>query len=652
MQLAQKLKEEGNACFCSGDVDGAAVVYRQAIDLLTQTKGNQKEEEEEEVERERDETKDKLHTMTDDVRGLLAVLYSNLSNVFHVQGRHDDSWRAAEQATFYNPFFPKAWLRYVHNRRLAGYPFEAFVALLRYLRPLLRSPASASTPAILASDITAEEISLCGDLGLSRVLSHIELEEYEGGVGIVARKAIKPDEVILVEKRFDTFLGELDLGAQNDLTTMKMVSYFAHKIFLHQRDLSEEWVHVKKQFKGCWPRRSEDISDHTRSKLTHTLRAQFPDMSDADFEELFAFSLMCRSNCFRNGFFRACALANHSCYANAAMKFNPKDGTVTLIAVRFIDAGEFINVKYISDAQFVMGVGNRREYLYSWIFWCVCDRCRMDNESSATQEQIECRRCGKYTHLPLTNERAELEEKDPLLAREKPCTHCGEIVTWSPESRTVVLQLMESFMSVTTYSTYDQIIAWLLHCLRQIMELRVHPDHWLYRGLFYYFCISMKSILDEAFAQFSSMGCSSPLVRTLLRDVGVRRLYEKLTCRAAGPRAGSDDGEEEEEGEGAGGGDVLYVLRVLWRLISPFYPENEAWAVHRAICHLVLFSHTAESGPAALSDSQALDLLRRHGRWIGGADASLWMHAYNRFRQNTRRNGLLSMKQIKNALQP
>ncbi|RNF26511.1 uncharacterized protein Tco025E_01216 [Trypanosoma conorhini] len=659
MQVAEVLKQKGNACFNSGDVDGAAAAYQEAIDFLSPKQRPEGQAGE----------KGTTNAIMGDADKLLALLYSNLSNVYHIKGKHDDSWQAAEQATLHDPTFTKAWLRYIQGRQMAGYPFEAFVTLLQRLRPLLRRPASSTTPKHSAGDVAAVGASLYEDLGLSKVLSHIELGEYEGGVGIVARKAVKPNDVILVEKRFETSFAELDLGEQSDLTTMRIVAYFAKKMYPHQRANSETWVRFNKQFKGCWPRSPGDMSADVRSELSHALRKQLPAMDDDAFESLFALAVMCRYNCFHSGFFRACALANHSCLANAAMKYNPEDETVTLIAVRPISAGEFVNVKYLSDAHFLMGVGKRREYLRSWLFWCKCDRCSADNESSATQEQLQCRQCHGWTHLPLTTDGAAKKDQDPVLPHEKPCMHCGATVAWSPESRAIVSQLIVSFSSVTGNMTYDSLMMWLLEGARQIAVLRVHPDNWLYRVLLYFFCVPMTSIVNGAFEQFSAKGWHSPQVEMLMRDAGFRRLYTEVINGGTKAEDGSQQtGESVSAGVACGGnvgsagvaepaaevvrgGDVLYALCVLWRLISSFYPPYEGWSLHRSICRLVLFSHTNPNEAAALHETHALVLLRRHGRYLDDADASVWLHAYNRFKPTPHRKGMLSVKQAKAAFQ-
>ncbi|KAF5223418.1 hypothetical protein ECC02_003437 [Trypanosoma cruzi] len=664
MQVAGALKQKGNACFNNGDIDGAAAAYQEAIGLLLQEKkGKNMPEEKNGV----------IHDIVGGAGELLAVLYSNLSNLYNIKGDYEVSWKAAQQATIYDPTFAKGWLRYIQGRRMDGYPFEAFVTLLRRLRPLLRNSPPSTLPKHIAGDVALVEAPLYEDLGLSRVLPHIELDEYEGGVGIVARRAVKPNEIILVEKRFETFFAEMDLGAQSDLTTMGIVTHFANKMYPHQCSHSETWVRFNKQFKGCWPRRPEEISADVRSELSHALRSQLPEMGDDDFESLFTLAVICRYNCFHSGFFRACALANHSCHANAAMKYNPEDETVTLIAVRPISAGDFVNVKYLSDAHFLMGVGKRREYLRSWLFWCKCDRCSMDSENSATQEQIKCPHCLRYTHLPFTNENTETKDHDPLLLPEKPCMHCGASVKWSEDSRAMVSQLVVSFNNITGHVTYDRLMTWLLEGMRKISVIRVHPDHWLYRILFYFFCVPMTSIVNEGFEQFMAMGWHSSLVEMLMRDVGIRRLYieaihartnegecskekcghvsegcsEIIGCGGGAINSASD----QLSSEVMGGGDVLYTLCVLWRLISPFYPEYEGWTLHRAICRLVLFSHTNPNESAALNESQALVLLRRHGKYVGDAEASLWLHAYNKFKPTPHRKGLLSLKQVKNAFQ-
>ncbi|KAH9597260.1 SET domain [Trypanosoma melophagium] len=696
MQVAEDLKQRGNTCFANGDVNGAEAAYLQAIKVLTNRQEHQQEQEQE---KEQQEYKEKVSSIDNATRQLLATLYSNLSNVYHAQGSYEKSWEAARKATDCESTFAKAWLRYIHARRLSGYPFEAFVTLLRYFRPLLRNQNMSSSSVLNLGDISEEvEVPLFRDLGLSNVSSYIELQDYKGGVGIVARRAIKPNEVILVEKRFETSFVDADLSSQGDLTTQKIVEYFAKKIYPHQRDHSQEWERFKKEFKGCWPRCPEDISNETREEMIHALRVQFPDIDESDFEDLFSFAVMCRYNCFHSGFFRACALANHSCLANAAMKFNPQDNTVTLIAVRPINPGDFINVKYFNDAHFLMGVGKRREHLRSWLFWCACERCCMDNNSDAKEEYVQCSNCQKYTHLPLVSATISINEKDPLLLSEKPCNNCGEIQTWSPERQMMVSRLVLSFSKITTSMRYQEVAEWLLVKLRQVAEFHVHHVHWLYRVLFYFFCVPVTSIVNKTFETFTKLGWQTSQIEDLLREYGIRPLYMQAvydstnktlsqerkerkqgqdTDRTLSTHNTSDNNNnnialnttvtdratdklspEEVEGVvavndiGAAGGDVLYILCVLWRLISPFYPPYEGWALHRAICQLVLFAHTRPNEMAAMPAAEAAGLLRLHGRYLGAAEISMWMHAYNMHKPTAQRKGLLTSKQIKKAFQP
>ncbi|CCD13316.1 unnamed protein product, partial [Trypanosoma congolense IL3000] len=382
MEHSERLKNKGNACFTDGDVKGAKEAYLQAIEYLEKMEVGRN---------------DGHSSENSDVGRMLAILYSNLSNVYLSQGKYSESWKAAEEGTRRDPTFLKAWIRYVHARRLDGYPFEAFVALLRYVRPLLRKepPSSAAkTVRDLESEIN---FPLYESLGLSNVSPHIALQDFESGVGIVALQPLKPNDVILVEKKFQASPVDVHLGPQDCSTTTEIVLSFAQKALPHQRRRSDEWKRLKKEFEGCWPRSPTDVPSDIQNLVMGEVRPLLPRMSDTDFEELFLVSMMCRYNCFYHGFFRACALANHSCVANAAMKFDAASNTVTLIAVRPVEAGEFVNVKYLSDAQLLMGVGNRREYLRSWLFWCSCERCTSDNDPNAFHEHVQCTSCQQYT---------------------------------------------------------------------------------------------------------------------------------------------------------------------------------------------------------------------------------------------------------------
>ncbi|KAH8606332.1 SET domain [Trypanosoma vivax] len=602
---------------------------------------------------------------------MLAVLYSNLSNAYLSQREYTSSRECAEKATQCDPTFVKAWLRYVHASRLDGYPFEAFVALLRHLRPLVREQSSLATGAAatkLLVELEADvDLPLYKALGLSNVLPHIELESFESGMGIIARKPIKPNDVILVEEKFETSFAELDLNVQCDLTTIKIVTHFAKKAFPLQQQRSAEWLRFRKEFKGCWPRCPGDVPAEMHAEVAEKLRPQLPSMSDEDFEELYLFAMMCRYNCFRSGFFRACALANHSCIANAAMKYNPGEKSMTLIAVRHIAAGEFVNVKYLSDAQFLMGVGKRREYLRSWLFWCACSRCCSDSDGTfgdgAPQEQMQCAHCHRFTHLPFSSIREAAMETDPLIPREAPCLHCGATVSWSTESRQLVEQVTDSFKIAATYTRVDEITEWFTRNVAKVHEVHVHPKHWLYRVLLYFFCVPLTSLINEHFVKFRAVGWHGSHVEALLLQFGLRRLYQnpftddyRDSDQPAPVNAVHDGGVENADllQMSAGmecGGDLLYALSILWRLIEPFYPPYEGWALHRAICQLTLFALTNPRESVAMPASEALQILRCHGKFLGSADASLWISAYNQHKPTGKHRGILSNKQIKSALQ-
>ncbi|CBH17461.1 hypothetical protein, conserved [Trypanosoma brucei gambiense DAL972] len=648
MQLAEELKQKGNACFASGDVDGAVAAYQHAINCLTNDAIPD------------DRSGEQLDT-TSEVGRMLAVLYSNLSNAYLSQHDYTGSWETAEEATRYDPIFVKAWVRYIHARRLDGYPFEAFVALLRRLRPLLRREA-ATSGGKTSEDVEASlSLPLYEVLGLSGVLPHIELHDFENGIGIVALQPIKPNEVILVEKRFETSFAEVQLNFRKNLTTTRIVSSFAQKVFAHQQRCSEEWKRFKKEFKGCWPRSPEDVPDDVRREISGTLRPELPPMEDRDFEELFLASTMCRYNCFHTGFFRACALANHSCMANAAMKLNSRGDSVTLIAVRPIAAGEFINVKYLSDAQFLMGVGKRREYLRSWLFWCDCSRCLSDRNGSSVSEHVQCGHCYRYTCVPLRGDGAESKEVDPLLSEVVSCSHCGLDCSWSPESCDGVERIIDSLKEATSCPSYYELQKWFLVNVRKVKELRVHPEHWLYRMLLYYFCFVVTPYIDDAFVGYQRVGWGAPNVGMLLLNFGFFSEYSLPsegdcgTVRCNDPNTGNvtNNGSHDTDSimDGKVLGDTLYILCLLWRLIEPFYPPYEGWAVHRAICYMVLFAHTHPKGEMVLPGSLTLQLLSKHGKYIGRNELSTWVAAYSRHKLPDSQKGILSVRQIKKAVE-
>lgn len=628
MEGIEALKNVGNAAFTRGDIDGAICTYTEALHNMSAIMGN-----------------DAVTAAPEDAaKQLQAILYSNLANAYLHKGDYTHAWQSASAAVSVVPENVKAHVRYVEAKQRGGYPFEAFVYLLRVVRPLIRElRAKRLLSTADASHVTNPiEHALCEELGLTQLSPDIELVDYGGGFTMISRGHFAPGSVVFVEQKYQTFLKEADLSVEWSLTTEKIVLHFAKHLRPEQAANTETWQEFRRQFQGAWPRAIDNVDADTRETVGTFLRNQFPDVDPPDFDELLTTALMCRFNCFHAGFFRVCALANHSCRANIAMKLDSDAGAVRMIAANEIQPGELMHVKYLSDILFLLGCCKRRALLQAWLFWCGCDRCAEDNlPETATQEMVTCAACGQYTHYPI---RAEMrpQSQDPLLTRDPVCQHCWKRLEWSPEKHDCLNKLL---IAPPQGCTAPALGAWLQLKLQETELLDVHPGHWIYRMLFYFYCLGLNGLLQNCVQSLRMPGrdTAHTAVRELLSPLALHHTYISRLVKAQTADQVATGGAviaKKREGlladtaltSSSGGSDALRSLRILWQLIVPFYPAHEMWAVHRMICETVLlhliFQESVRSG-GTLDKEAALELLRQHGRYLGGDEASRWMHLFN-----------------------
>ncbi|KAG5477695.1 hypothetical protein LSCM1_04989 [Leishmania martiniquensis] len=649
-----ELKNRGNALFESGNAIGAIEAYKIGIHLIETDAGQLQ------------------HLKPDggpgsssreliEVRRLQVLLYSNMSNAYLSLGKFGESWQAAAAATRLDPHAWKPWMRFIEARRRGGFPFDALVHSLRYLRPLLRAEREQKrmTAAAATATLGGIEDPLCDELGLLRLSPDIELVEYAGGVAMISRRQFQPKDVLFVEKKYTRMnFEEGGMSTQPGLTMQSLVEYFAERLRPEQAAGSKRWLDFKKDFTGAWPRTDDDIDPETRDTISSYLRTRFPDIAEDEFRELLSTALMCRFNCFHSGFFRTCALANHSCHANIAMKYSSVEDAVKMIAVDRIEPGELMNVKYLSDAHFLLGVGKRRELLRSWLFWCQCDRCQRDSRAAAISEFVECPACGTFSHSALMGFNPA---SDPLLRAKEACRACKADLVWSPAQRDLLQnELMHTFTSSTSYYTSNELAEWMHKQLEKTEALRLHPEHWVYRALFYFFAVALTAMVDRVSARLSEPCISQFVVDEVKHLFGACGLqaYYLPRCAAARTKAGAakdmagmvvfDEAVCTSSGSG-GGCESLKSLLILWRLLVPFYPVNEMWSVNDAICKLVLL-HLVYPTPAAwLVPSLALQLLQRHGPYIGDVHGSKWLHSYSMHRTTFNSKEPLPLAKLKRA---
>ncbi|KAK7195752.1 TPR repeat [Novymonas esmeraldas] len=647
-------KNEGNALFAAGHVTDAIAAYKRGICLI--------EADDAAAHQQHPPDRWASEAVSASVRALHVLLYSNMSNAYLRLGSYSESWEAAAAATRVDPHAWKPWLRFIEARRRAGYHFDALVHSLRYLRPLLRGEREQRrlTAAEVTATLSAVEEPLCDELGVLRLSPDIELVEYAGGVAMVSRRHFQPADVLFVEHKYTRAdFQEAGLSAQSDLTTESIVGYFADRLRPEQAAASQRWQNLKKDFAGAWPRSDEDIDEDTRDTVGAYLRARFPDVAEDELRELLSTALMCRYNCFHSGFFRACALANHSCHANIAMKYSSVEETVRMVAVDPIEPGELMNVKYLSDAHFLLGVGKRRELLRSWLFWCQCDRCLRDTRPTAVSEFVECAACHAFSHSALMGHNPAA---DPTLPTSETCRECGAVMAWSPAQRDLLQnELLTSFTGSTSNFTADALREWMRGQLRQTEGLRLHPEHWVYRTLFYFLAVALTSIVDRVAAGLNESRISQVLlddIKLLFGGCGLQAHYLPR-CADARARAGAatelagvvaTDELVCTGGDRGGGCELLKCAVILWQLLVPFYPMNEMWSVNDAICKLVLLQLVVPTPAASLSPALALQLLQRHGHFIGDASGVKWVHSYSMHRNTFNAKEPLPLAKVKKAL--
>lgn len=676
LKEVERLKVCGNDHFSRGKISDAISTYHKALDLAEaiykkvevkhDSDSSEKKSEHEEERRSLPSTE-----VIPAVLSLRCALFSNLSNLFLSQKNFQRSWEAAASAIQLAPHAIKPWMRYVDARRQGGFPFDAFVTLLQYVRPLVRKHCAESllSSAQASSILGRIESALFRDLGLSEVHEGLELIKHLNGMALVTRQPLKANEVLLVEKKFITLLEDDDnwdedgeksgnrsnLSDPEEKSTLDKVSRYAKRLRPHQESLSEEWLRFQAQMKGAWPRNlAEDITPQMKDEVYPSLRSEYPDLDESTFLELMHSALICRFNGFRDGFFRACALANHSCLANAAMKYRPDTQSVSLQAVHNIPANEAIHVKYLSDAHFLMGVGKRREYLHSWLFWCQCSRCTQDQREDADVEKIACPSCNAYVFHPFT---PNPTIKDELLLDmcATPCNSCGaSLQNWGEINAPIVRHLLTNVTRSVQMTSTPQLGKWFRETLEEIVLLKVHPCHWLYRVLFYFYCSAVAChLLPSIFGELKTRSLSRDGVATLFQANGVQEIYIQQVLRgyvvsaitnAEGENSSPSTADKKNgiatlsvlKSLSEEGSDILNALIILWYHISSFYPPYELWAAHKAICQLVLLHliyQDEKTTKNVVKVYYALEILRRHSKYLGVDEGVELMHFFTEHKQ-------------------
>lgn len=572
---AEALKNTGNALYAKHMPADAAAKYSEAIKLLDGA------------------------PQTESVKTALALLHSNLSQVLFELKRYEESREESAAATRYDATLVKAWFRNARANLALGFSFLAYIIMQRHLLPCVNQ---AGLP---VKDLAGLDDSIHSAIGLDEVDRRFAVVPYAGGLGTCASAAIPSDAVLFVEKHLDFEVRD-EIGG-GDATTERLVVNFSNQLLALCKDIDmagpnadalvlSRWDGISKKMFGSWPRKMEEIPTDVLHNVQELLDQEYgTKLSKPVAAQMMLLSLQCRYNCFHTGFFRVCALINHSCMPNAAMKYRAATGCVTLVTCKDIAAGESIAVKYLSDFDFLLGAGRRRELLFhSWLFWCDCTRCKEELDATSTSEMIVCKVCGEYVHLPTpsgaTSElaiEAAGHSKDPLMVSQRACGKCNTMREWAQEEvRTVVdvrsdaiLQLYEvqqeqqkmemlpkTFASCA--STLKGACAKSGYMLRRISSL-VHREHWIYRTVLYVMCVSVQESLNFCL-QSTMTNCT---IESFLQVLPV--IFPGMT----------DDVPENE----LVCHDMLRGFVGLWDRIRGFYPAAQAWLLHVAIARLLVF---------------------------------------------------------------
>lgn len=376
-------------------------------------------------------------------------------------------------------------------------------------------------------------------------------------------------------------------------------------------------------------------------------------------EEIAHLALICRYNCFHSGFFRVCALANHSCDPNAAMKYVAAQRKVVMVAVKDIQPGEAITVKYFADLEYMMGVGKRRELLHkSWLFWCDCGRCAHDlgvdvaDKAVLTHESVTCESCAKagrsggFVFLPTPGHEGHMD--DVKLPTSGTCPICKEVTTFQGGARAGDLsrmsQAVEGIITIVQSGADLETVMRAVSAALAVLRPIVHQDHWSTRIILYCFCLYLHSAVSRAFEMVSKRmvplkEAAGPLLAKMQIDVAA-----DLTSNPAMTMSNN-------------GGDALVCVLDLWRRIEPFYPPSQGWAVHTIVCKLACFNMMLRNDSSlrttVLSTNRCLELLAHHAPHCGEQEASAYFSVLSGVRSSSEVDNTWSLEthtQLRKAL--
>jgi hypothetical protein len=618
---AEAFKALGNERFMQGDVRSAIAAYRSGIECANLAIAASSEV-----------------GISTTAAALRAVLCSNCSHALSESGAYDDAVEVAREGVTSDPTMKKGWLRLVRALHLSRNTFEAFVTLHAHLAPGLSLKELGALCGPL-SDAVADGV------GVSGLHTAFQLAADEsGGVSTVASGVVREGQVLFVERRWDhphlaaSATANVDNDAHLMHFTQQLIALLAASKDGGASDShsAQAWNEVNRALAGSWPRRLEDVPPQQQAVAAAVVlkvlssgssRIKADTFTAREMSSIAHLALICRYSCFHSGFFRACALLNHSCHPNAAMKFVQRDQSVHMLVVSNIKPGDAITVKYLTDADYLEGVGRRRELLWnSWLFWCTCQRCMLDDLPTATCEHRRCSSgtCTQYVHCPTPG--AESSVGCVGAGPERKCDACGTVAQWTTEERDCIYRARTKAAQLE--GDISSISAQVAQLQCDVAPL-VHSDHWIHRVILYYYGVNATQVIGHWFQGL---------------------LSESLAMSAVAPLAFKNFSVSVGDamtGEGSGG--LLAALLDLWRRIVPFYPWNEGWALHCAIVRLLVINLCCPSHPNVLPEDAVVERLGVHAPFIGKQEQSSCLKLLQSFRGSDKSATKL-MKTVKKLL--
>lgn len=213
----------------------------------------------------------------------------------------------------------------------------------------------------------------------------------EMGLGVVALREIKKDEIFFMERPFVVF--NILKDDRKWATQFRFIAtlfrmrfegrdkedVFGKMKMLHPRDVDDPAV------KMCTPiveKRWDEILRGFRSKeMVYFLR------KTVNKKTFIHYYTKCRLNALGNdetyGLGSKSSCFNHSCFPNAQFVYLPKgtETTIGFVALSHIRCGEEITISYVCEPDDLASREKRRTHLKEcWLFDCKCKHCLLQDK--------------------------------------------------------------------------------------------------------------------------------------------------------------------------------------------------------------------------------------------------------------------------------